>query len=269
MILAIDVGNTNIVVGGLRGFEEPQDTAQKDIIFTERLSTDMVKTSLEYAILFRTALQLHKIETEQIEGAIISSVVPPLTPVIRSALRKITGMNALILGPGIRTGLNIRIDDPATVGADLVAGAVVALACYKPPLSVIDLGTATTLMVVDQDSNYIGGAIMPGVRLSLSSLVSNASMLQGITLDIPKKAIGRNTQDAMNSGILFGHAAMIDGLLDRFENEVGSKLTVIATGGLAGKVIPACRHEIIRDDGLLLTGLRVIYERNRRHEKKA
>ena len=253
MILAIDVGNTNIVIGCMEG---------KKVLFTERLSTDKVKTSLEYAILFRVALDLHKVDPEGLEGAIISSVVPPITPVIRTALRKITGKKAIVLGPGTRTGLSIRIDDPSSVGADLVAGAAGALAKYQPPLVVIDMGTATTLSVVDKDSNYIGGAIMPGLRLGLSSLVSETSMLSGISLDLPKHAIGHNTVDAMRSGLVYGHAAMIDGLLDRMEEEMGRELTAIATGGLASSVVPVCRHEIILDKTLLLTGMQVIYEKN-------
>ena len=183
---------------------------------------------------------------------------------IRTALRKITGIQALVLGPRIRTGLNIRLDDPSAVGADLVAGAVGALTKYEPPVIVIDLGTATTLMAIDKDRNFLGGAIMPGVRLSLNSLVSEASMLQGISLDTPKHAIGRNTVDAMRSGILYGHAAMIDGLLDRAEEELGGDVTVVATGGLAAGIIPSCRHSIKLDKNLLLTGMQAIYEKNRK-----
>ena len=255
MILTIDVGNTNIVIGCMEG---------EKVLFTERLSTDKVKTSLEYAILFRVALDMHKIDVSAVEGSIISSVVPQITPVIRTALRKNTGKRAIVLGPGIRSGVNIRIDDPSSVGADLVAGVAGALAKYKPPLAVIDMGTATTLCIVDRNGNYIGGASMPGLRLNLSSLVSGTSMLYGISLDIPKKAIGHNTEDAMLSGIMLGHAAMIDGLLDRMEEELGEKMTVIATGGLARSVVTACRHEIRVDDTLLLTGLKAIYDRNTR-----
>lgn len=253
MILAIDVGNTNIVIGCMEG---------KNVLFTERLSTDKVKTSLEYAILFRVALDMHKVDPSGVEGAIISSVVPAITPVIRTALRKITGKKAIVLGPGTRSGVSIRIDDPSSVGADLVAGVAGALVRYRPPLVVIDMGTATTLSVVDKNSNYIGGAIMPGLRLNLTSLVSGAAMLYGISLDIPKKAIGHNTVDAIRSGIVLGHAAMIDGLLDRMEEEMGEKMTVVATGGLARSVIPVCRHEIRVDDTLLLTGLKAIYDKN-------
>lgn len=255
MLLTIDVGNTNVVIGCMDGDK---------IEFTERLSTDAGKTSLEYAILFKTALDIHQVETSRIDGAIISSVVPPVTPVIRTALRKITGIRALVLGPGTKTGLNIRLDDPTAVGADLVAGAVGALQKYTPPVIVIDMGTATTLMAIDKDRNFLGGAIMPGVRLSLKSLVSEASMLQGISLDSPKHAIGRNTVDAMRSGLIYGHAAMIDGLVDRMQEELEGEATVIATGGLAAGVVPACRHKIELDDTLLLTGMQVIYDKNRR-----
>lgn len=255
MILAIDVGNTNILFGCMDG---------EKVLFTERLSTDTVKTSLEYAILFQAALKLHKSFVEDVEGAVISSVVPPVTPVIQTALRKIIGKGkkTVVLGPGTKTGLSIRIDDPSSVGADLVAGAVGALVKYRPPLVVIDMGTATTLSVVDKDRNYIGGAIMPGLRLNLSSLVSGTSMLGGISLNMPEHAIGHNTADAMLSGLVYGHAAMIDGLLDRMEEEIGRKMTMIATGGLASSVIPVCRHEIILDRTLLLTGMQAIYRKN-------
>ena len=172
MVLAVDVGNTKIVFGGLENDR---------VVFTERLSTDTVKTSLEYAILFNVALDLHRIDKSGVEGAIISSVVPPITPVIRTALRKIVSRRIIVLGPGTKTGLSIRIDDPASVGADLVAGAVGAMAKYELPLAVIDMGTATTISIVDRGGNYLGGSIMPGVRLSLSSLVSGASMLGHVT----------------------------------------------------------------------------------------
>lgn len=255
MLLAIDIGNTNIVLGGYE-----RTTA----LFTERISTDAGKTSLEYAILVRTALDIHGVRPEEIKGAIIGSVVPPLTYSVRTALRKVCGLEALVVGPGLKTGLNIRIDDPATVGADLVAGSVGALAKYDPPLAVIDMGTATTLCVIDGKRNYIGGMIMTGLRLSLSALVSQASMLQGIGLEMPRKVIGRNTADAMRSGLLYGNAAMIDGLLDRTEQELGTKVTVVATGGLAGTVIGACTHKISLERNLVLDGLIGIYLKNRK-----
>lgn len=255
MVLTIDVGNTNIVLGCFDGDR---------IAFTERLSTDIGKTSLEYAILFRMALDLHDVKMESVDGAIIGSVVPPVTPVIRTALRKVCGVTAYVLGPGLKTGLNIRMENPASVGADLIAGAVGAMESYPCPLMVIDLGTATTMCVVDEKETFIGGMIMPGIRVSLKSLVQEASMLQGISLEKPKTVIGHNTVDAMRSGILFGNASMIDGMIDRTEEEIGKKLTVIATGGLASQVIGSCRHSIVLDEDLVLKGLARIYVRNKK-----
>jgi len=254
MILAVDVGNTNIVLGCLKGDET---------LFIERLSTDTGKTAMEYAILIRAAFQVHKISPGKLGGAIIGSVVPWVTTVLSDAIWKLFSIRALIVGPGLKTGLNIRLEDPNAVGADLVAGAVGALYKYSAPLIIIDMGTATTIAVVDAESNYLGGMIMPGVRMSLGSLVSKAAMLKDVSLRPPKGAIGRNTEDAIRSGILYGHAAMLDGLIDRAEEELGQKAVIVATGGLAPTVVKACRHEILEDDDLLLTGLRVIYEKNR------
>lgn len=253
MLLAIDIGNTNIVFGGFEG---------RKALFTERISTDSQKTSLEYAILFKTALDLHGISPAAIEGAIIGSVVPPLTYVVKTALRKICGLDALVVGPGLKTGLNIRMDDPATIGADLIAGAVGALQKYQPPLVVIDMGTATTLCVVDQNRSYIGGIIMTGLRLSLNALVSQASQLSGISLEVPRHVIGKNTADAMRSGLLYGNAAMLDGLIDRVEEELNTHVTVIATGGLAKSVTGECRHEISLEKNLVMDGLISIYLKN-------
>jgi len=207
MILAVDVGNTNIVLGAMEG---------KEVLFTERLSTDRSKTELEYAILFRTALELHGRQVVgQSTGRSSGSVVPQVNRMLAAAIRKISGVRARIVGPGIRTGLNIRMDDPTEVGADLIAGAVGAAAVYPCPLIVIDMGTATTLTVVDANGDFTGGMILPGMLVSLQSLISEAAMLQGISLEVPKRVVGRNTTEAIRSGILNGQAAMMDGLIDR------------------------------------------------------
>ncbi|MCI6697787.1 type III pantothenate kinase [Porcincola intestinalis] len=253
MLLAIDIGNTNTVLGGYEGWKA---------IFTERISTDTSKTSLEYAILFKTALDLHGVDVSMIDGAIIGSVVPPLTYIVRTALKKVCGVQAYVVGPGLKTGLNIRMDDPTSIGADLIAGAVGALAKFDPPLMVIDMGTATTMIVIDETRSYVGGMIMTGLRLSLDALVKETSMLQGISLEVPKKVIGKNTADAMRSGLLYGNAAMIDGLIDRVEAETGTQLQVVATGGLAGTVIGACTHDITLVRTLVLDGLVEIYHKN-------
>lgn len=253
MLLAIDMGNTNIVIGCIQG---------NKTLFVERLCTDLSKTELEYAICFKTVLELYGIKGEEIDGGIISSVVPPLTNIIKEAVEKIIGKDIMVVGPGLKTGLNIQMDNPKTVGADLVVDAVAAISEYGAPLIIIDMGTATTVSVVDKDRNYIGGMIIPGIRVSMDSLVNRTSQLPRISFEAPAKIIGTNTIDCMKSGMIVGNAAMIDGIIDRMEEELGYKTTVIATGGLAKTVVSICRHEIIQDDGLLLKGLNIIYNKN-------
>ena len=253
MIMAIDMGNTNIVIGCID---------DEKIYFVERLSTDTSKTELEYAIGFKTVLELYNIDVKQIEGAIISSVVPQLVNVIRCAVEKIVGCRPYVVGPGLKTGLNILMDNPRQVGSDLIVDAVAAVKVYGAPAIIIDIGTATTVSVVDKNRNYIGGMILPGVRVSVDSLVSRTAQLPRISLEAPKKCIGKNTIDCMKSGVIFGNAACLDGLIDRIEDELGYSATVIATGGLARVLIPYCKREIIHDDGLLLKGLKILYDKN-------
>ena len=254
MILAIDIGNTNIVVGGID---------QEKTYFIERLSTVRTKTELEYAVDLKTVLDIYHIKRTDIEGCIISSVVPQITNIARLAAEKILKKEVLVLGPGIRTGLNIMMDQPGQLGADLVADAVAGIAEYQVPLIIFDMGTATTVSVVDHKKKYIGGMILPGVRISLDALTSRASQLSGISIDPPKKIIGKNTIECMKSGILYSNAAAMDGIIDRIEEELGQKATIIATGGLAKKIIPHCKREIILDEDLLLKGLLAIYKKNR------
>ncbi|HJB15678.1 MAG TPA: type III pantothenate kinase, partial [Candidatus Blautia excrementipullorum] len=253
MILAIDIGNTNIVVGCID---------KEKIYFIERLSTVRTKTELEYAIDLKTVLDIYHIRRTDIEGCIISSVVPQITNVAKLAVEKILKKEALVLGPGVKTGLNIMLDNPGEMGADRVADAVAALTYYPVPLVIVDMGTATTVSVVDEKKRYLGGMILPGVRVSLDALTSRASQLSGISIEEPKKLIGKNTVDCMKSGILYGNAAAVDGIIDRIEEELGQKVTAIATGGMSGKIIPHCRRKIIQDEDLLLKGLLVIYEKN-------
>ncbi|MCI5648941.1 MAG: type III pantothenate kinase [Fusicatenibacter sp.] len=254
MILAIDIGNTNIVLGCVEG---------KKTYFIERLSTDKGKTELEYAISLKNVLEIYRISRDELEGGIISSVVPQLTDQVKRAAEKVIGKPVKTVGPGLKTGLNIQIDDPATVGSDLVVVAVAAMNEYPLPQIIIDMGTATTMTVVNQKGNFIGGAILPGVRTSLDALASNCAQLNQFSLKAPKRVIGRNTNDCMRSGIIQGNAACIDGMIERMEEELGCKCTVIATGGLSGSVIPCCKKEIILDEDLLLKGLQIIYEKNR------
>lgn len=253
MLFAVDMGNSNIVLGCMEG---------EEILFEERLSTNHGKTDLEYAIDLKNMLELHGIKPEDITGSIVSSVVPPLTETVCSAVKKILKIDPLVVGPGVKNGLKIRIDNPAQLGADLVVGAVAGLAEYQPPLAVIDMGTATTISVVNEKSEFLGGAIMPGIRTALDSLVAGTSQLQKISMGGLKKVIGSNTIDCMKSGIIYGNAACLDGLLERIEAELGMPVTAVATGGLAEVVIPHCKKEIHLDGHLLLKGLRVIYEMN-------
>ena len=254
MILAIDIGNTNIVVGCID---------RENIYFTERLSTVRTKTEMEYAVDLVTVLDLNKMDRTAIEGCIISSVVPQITNAFRLAARKVLRLDPLALGPGVRTGLNIMMDNPASLGADLVANAVAAIAEYPVPLTVIDMGTASTFSVVDDKKRYIGGMIYPGVGISLDALTAHASQLSGISIEKPRHIIGKNTIECMKSGVMYSNAAALDGIIDRIEDEMGQKITVIATGGLAPRIVPLCRRQIILDDNLLLKGLLIIYEKNR------
>ena len=253
MLLAFDIGNTNIVLGCIDGDE---------ILFSERISTDHSKTSLEYALTFRSILSLHKIPLEEIGAAIIASVVPPITSCIENAVRKLSDCRVYTVGPGIKTGLNILMDNPAQVGADLIVGAVAGIHDYPCPQILIDMGTATTICVIDRNRNYIGGMILPGLQVSLDSLTSRTSQLPRISLDPPRRVIGKNTVECMKSGILYGSASMLDGMIDRIWSELGEEAVVIATGGLSGSITPLCRHNIILDDDLLLRGLNYIYRKN-------
>lgn len=254
MILAIDIGNTNIVVGCID---------EKKTYFVERLSTDRSKTELEYAIVIKNVLSIYKINVEEVTGGIVCSVVPQITQIVRLAAEKIIHHEVMVLGPGIKTGMNILMDNPAQVGSDLIAAAVGAIHHYPVPLAVIDMGTATTVCVVDKHKNYIGGMILPGVRTSLDALTARAAQLSGIDLTAPKRIIGKNTVECMRSGVIYSNAASVDGLITRIEDELGEKVTAIATGGMAKSIIPHCRREVIQDDDLLLQGLRIIYNRNK------
>ncbi|MDD2971319.1 MAG: type III pantothenate kinase [Lachnospiraceae bacterium] len=254
MIFAIDMGNTNIVVGCFN---------DEAILFTERISTDAKKTELEYAVLFKTVLEIHGITPAMISGSIISSVVPQLVHIMVDAIQKITPITPVIVGPGVKNGLNIRMDNPKQLGADLVVDAVAGLQEYGAPLIIIDMGTATTISVIDAQKNYVGGMILPGVRVSVDSLVSRTSQLPRISLEAPRKSIGTNTIHCMQSGIVYGQASCLDGMVDRIEEELGYKATVVATGGLAQIITPHCKKEIILDDDLLLKGLKIIYDKNK------
>ena len=253
MILAIDMGNSNIVIGAIDN---------KKTYFVERVTTSHGKTDLEYAINIKNILEIHSIPFSEIEGAIVSSVVPPLNSTITSAIKKIFGFKPMLVGSGMKTGLNIIMDNPKTVGSDMIVDAVAAIKDYPCPIIIIDMGTATTMSVVDPSGNYIGGVILPGLKVSLDSLSGKTAQLPYISLDTPGKVIGKNTIDCMRSGIMYGNAAMIDGIIDRMEEELSMPASVVATGGLARFITPLCRHHISYEDDLLLKGLLILYNKN-------
>lgn len=259
MILTIDIGNTNIVMGC---FHKDQ------LLFLERFSTEQDSTSLEYATIIREMLDLHEITPAQIRGGIISSVVPSVTNTVREAAEKFTGARMLVVGPGIKTGIKLAVDDPAQQGSDLIVGAVAGVHSYPVPQIIIDMGTATTVSVINRDKAYIGKMIPARVAVSLNALSGKAAQLPYISLEKPKKLIGSNTVDSMKSGILYGNAGAMDGLIDRINEELGEECTVVATGGLAGVITPLCRHEIILDEDLLLKGLLILYYKNCGNEKE-
>ena len=255
MLLAIDIGNTQIVVGCIR-----DDT----ILFDARIATDHARTADQYGVEIKQILEAYGVQREHVSGCIISSVVPPVLNAVRSGVRKFIGREPMIVGPGLKTGLDIRMDVPSQVGSDRIVIAVAALAQYDPPLMLIDMGTAITIEVVEQNRVYAGGVIMPGTRTALDALTSRTAQLPGISLDTPGKVVGKNTVDCMRSGIMYGTASMIDGMIDRMQEELGHPSTLVATGGLSPLIIPLCRHDILINENLLLEGLNVIYNRNKK-----
>lgn len=259
MILTIDVGNTNVVLGCV------EDGV---VVSRSRLATNTSDLPNDYAMKMRQSFAFDSIDYHEFEGAILSSVVPQVNRAIRSAVRKLTGLECIIVGAGIKTGVNVKIDDPGTLAGDLITGTVGALSMYKPPIIIVDMGTATTIVAVDKDGAYIGGAIVPGVNLSLEALSQGTSLLPNISIEAPRKCIATNTVDSMKSGAVFGTAAMIDGMIERMEAELGQPATVIATGGLSGGIIPYCKHEIKHEPDLLLKGLAILYQKNAKPKKQ-
>lgn len=253
MIFCIDIGNTNIVLGCYDGDKLP--------LFS-RISTDRSRMSDQYAVEIKDILTLYSITPADIDGAIVSSVVPSLTVPVAAAVKRAVGVEPLILKRSLYRDLDIKLDNPKEIGADLVAAAVAAKEKYPLPCIIIDMGTATTITALDKNGAFLGGAILPGVRVATDALISRTSTLVGISLEAPEAAIGRSTVDSMKSGAVFGTASMLDGMCERIAKELGGKATVVATGGLAAVIEPHCKTDIILDDMLLLEGLKLIYEKH-------
>lgn len=256
MLLAIDIGNTNVVIGCL--------DSENNVTQLFRMVTDLKKTEDEYAAGMRIILEHNGVDSTAFEGAIVCSVVPPLTDIFRRAAEQLIGRRPLVLGAGVKTGLNIMIENPASLGSDIVAASVAAMQDYPLPVIVIDMGTATTITVVDEGNRFIGGAIAPGVALSMNALSSGTSLLQKVPIEAPKKSINGGTTESMQSGAVFGNAAMLEGMIQRFEEELGRTASVVATGGIAAKIVPYCKREIAYEEDLLLKGLGIIYKKNKK-----
>ncbi|MED4601864.1 type III pantothenate kinase [Paenibacillus validus] len=253
MILVVDVGNTNIVLGI---YEE------KQLLHHWRLSTNRSTTADEYGIMMYNLFQHAGIELDQVEGVIISSVVPPLMFVLEHLCLKYLKKTPLVVGPGIKTGLNIRYENPKEVGADRIVNAVAAIDLYGPPCIVVDFGTATTFDYIDESGQYIGGAVAPGIGISTEALYQRAAKLPRIELVKPKNVVGRNTVNSMQAGIIYGFAGQVDGIVDRIKQESGKDPRVIATGGLAELIASESRTIELVNPLLTLQGLQLIYERN-------
>lgn len=253
MILTIDVGNTNTVFGG---FED------NSLRFTARVATDITKAEDEYATLLYGILTVRHIDPSEITGAILSSVVPPLNRVLCKAVRFICGTEPLTVGPGIKTGINIHCDAPSSVGTDMICACVAVRKLYGAPALIADLGTATKMMVLDENGTFIGVSIIPGVMMGLNALAEQTAQLPKISLQVPSRVIEKNTADCMKSGVIFGNASLIDGMIDRIRSEVGAEIPVYATGGMANMIVPHCKHTVTVHEHLVLEGLNLIYQKN-------
>lgn len=252
MLLAVDIGNSHITLGVWN---------EEKLAFTARMVTDSNRTEDLYAVDIRGIIALNNAKSSDINESILCSVVPGLTEAMADAIEKATGVKSIILGPGIKTGINIKIDNPAQLGSDLVAGAVAAIEYYPLPCIIFDLGTATTISVIDENANFLGGSICAGIGITLDALASRTALLPNVNIEKPKFPIGTNTVASMQSGLIYGTAAMLDGMAERIEEQLGEKATLVATGGLASIVVPACKRKFIYNDNLLLDGLRIIYKK--------
>ncbi|MBQ7810088.1 MAG: type III pantothenate kinase [Clostridia bacterium] len=253
MLLVFDVGNTNIKLGLFEG---------EELVMIARTSTVESKTGDELALEIKGIFEVYGFDVNKVEGTIISSVVPQVLTNLKRAVKLLFRMEPLVVGPGLKTGINLKIDNPASAGADLVTGCVGAAELYKLPCIAISMGTATAIFVIDENKSMIGGAIVPGVGTSLNALIKEGALLPSVGITAPEKVVGKNTDECMRSGIVIGTAAMIDGMIDRMEEETGFKCSLVATGGLASEIIPSCKHKIELRDDLMLQGLRLIYEKN-------
>ena len=256
MLLAVDIGNTNIVFGCVSEDDE--------VVLFERISTNHNATAAEYASIIKNIFEMNGFNIGDIDDAIMSSVVPSVTNTVRGAVNKLFHVEVMLAGPGVKTGLNILIDNPAQLGSDQAVDAVAAINQYPVPLIIIDMGTATTVSVVDRNKNYRGGLIMTGMAVAADALIARTAQLPKVNFEAPSHIIGTNTIDCMKSGFLYSNACALDGIIQRIEEELGDKCTAVATGGLSELVVPLCKKEVILDSNLLIKGLGIIYRKNKK-----
>jgi type III pantothenate kinase len=261
VVFAANINNSNITLAVFNKDE--------NMVFRSSIASDRTKCPDEYVILLQSIFDLYGSDPRSVKGAVISSVVPPLLNVFQQAVIKLLGCKPMVVGPGIKTGLDIKIDHHSQLGTDLVANTVAAVEKYKAPLLIVDSGTAITLTMVNARSELCGVTIIPGMKVSLDALSANAAELPYISLDSPRSLFGTNTIDAMNSGIIYGTASMLDGLIDRICNEYGNEeiLTIIITGEHIEHILPHLRHKAIYDPNLILEGLQLIYRKNQKKKK--
>ena len=253
MLLVIDVGNTNIVLGIFK---------DQELVDHWRVSTDRLRTTDEYGVLIRHLFYLNGVNSEEIDAIIISSVVPPVMPTLERMCQRYFGLTPLVIGPGVKTGMDIKYDNPREVGADRIVNAVAAYEKFGGPVIIIDFGTATTFCAVDKKGTYLGGAICPGIGISTDALVQRTAKLPRIEVVSTDKVICRNTVESMQAGVFYGFVGQVDGIVARMRKELGCKAKVVATGGLAVIVAPATDAIDVVEPMLTLEGLRIIYDRN-------
>jgi len=254
MLLTADIGNTNIVIGMFQG---------KKLIENWKIRTEREKTSDEYALSLLGLFKFSRLEASEVKSVIISSVVPPLTPVFQSLSQKLFKIRPLIVGPGLKTGMPILYENPLEVGADRVVAAIAAFEKYKGPCIVVDFGTATTFDAVSSEGEYLGGAIAPGIQISAEALFIKTAKLPRIEIRKPKKAIGRSTVTSMQSGLFFGYIGLISNIIEKIKGELGKDATVISTGGFAAQISEEIKFIDFHEPHLILEGLRIVYERNK------
>ena len=253
MLIAIDVGNTQTVMGLYEG---------QELVDSWRLSTVRERTADEYRLFFSGLLRQDGYRLEDVDGVALSSVVPTVKAAMIQVAEEMISGPLVVIGPGVRTGMPINIDNPREVGADRVVNSVAAAHRYGTPVVSVDFGTSTNMDAVDSSGSYVGGAIAPGLEVSLNALISATAALRRVELTPPRAAIGKNTVEAIQSGLLYGHAGLVDGLVERLVAELGGTVPVVATGGLASTIVPHCRSVEIVDSNLTLDGLRMIFEMN-------